>query len=210
MKRRKQGTFRPIDWTLVRQRLADVGSALRQDLADDPEKRREILRARARELARKPPPEAMPGASMEILEFSLAHERYAVELKFVHEAYVLRELTPLPCTPDFVLGIVVARGRILSVIDLKRFFGLPDKGLTDLNKIVVLRDATTGGMEFGVLADQVLGVCELPIVDIQPPLPTLTGVRADYLKGVTAEHLIVLDAKKLLEDKTIVVEQEVA
>jgi purine-binding chemotaxis protein CheW len=79
--------------------------------------------------------------------------------------------------------------------------------LTDLNKIVVLRNET---MEFGLLADQIIGVHELPLAAIQPPLPTLTGVRADYLRGVTAERLVVLDARKLLEDETIVVEQEVA
>jgi purine-binding chemotaxis protein CheW len=207
MIKRKADTTEPVDWELIKQRLAAVETALRQDFAPEPEKRREILHARARALAREPIPEAEPSAHIEILEFALAGERYAVDLGFVHEVYVLKELTPVPCAPDFVLGIVVARGRILSVIDLKKFFGLPDKGLTDLNKIVVLRNET---MEFGLLADQIIGVHELPLAAIQPPLPTLTGVRADYLRGVTAERLVVLDARKLLEDETIVVEQEVA
>jgi purine-binding chemotaxis protein CheW len=207
MIKRKADTTEPVDWELIKQRLAAVETALRQDFAPEPEKRREILHARARALAREPIPEAEPSAHIEILEFALAGERYAVDLGFVHEVYVLKELTPVPCAPDFVIGIVVARGRILSVIDLKKFFGLPDKGLTDLNKIVVLRNET---MEFGLLADQIIGVHELPLAAIQPPLPTLTGVRADYLRGVTAERLVVLDARKLLEDETIVVEQEVA
>jgi purine-binding chemotaxis protein CheW len=207
MIRRKADAAEPVDWELIKQRLAAVETALRQDFAPEPEKRSEILHARARALAREPIPEAKPGAHIEILEFALAGERYAIDLGFVHEVYVLKELTPVPCAPDFVLGIVVARGRILSVIDLKKFFGLPDKGLTDLNKIVVLRNET---MEFGLLADQIIGVHELPLAAIQPPLPTLTGVRADYLRGVTVERLVVLDARKLLEDETIVVEQEVA
>jgi purine-binding chemotaxis protein CheW len=36
----------------------------------------------------------------------------------------------------------------------------------------------------------------------------LTGIRAEYLKGVTAERLIVLDANKLLSDPKIVVQEE--
>ena len=207
MKRRH--VARTIDWTVVRQRLAMADAALQQGFAPDPGKRREILRARAAELARVPLPETAPEDCVEILEFSLAQECYALELRFVEEVYLLKDLTPLPCTPDFVLGIVAARGRILSVVDLKRLFGLPHAGLTDLNKIMVLRDpGAPDGMEFGVLADRILGVRVLPVADIQAPLPMLNGIRADYLKGVTGERLALLDAKKLLEDKSIVVEQE--
>jgi len=211
VKKTKPDAARKIDWQSVKERLSAIETALQQDFVPEPEKSREILHKRAKALARQPVPEAAPTAHVEILEFVLADERYAVELRFVHEVYVLKELTPLPCTPDFVLGIVVARGRILSVIDLKKFFGLPDKGLTDLNKIVVLRNEAAGGaMEFGVLADQIVGVHELALTDMQTSLPTLTGVRAEYLKGITAERLVVLDARKLLEDENIVVEQDVA
>ena len=56
-------------------------------------------------------------------------------------------------------------------------------------------------MEFGILADAVLGVAEISKNDIQPSLPTLTGIRADYLKGVTGNGIVVLDVEKLLTDE---------
>src|SRR5260221_13713382 len=52
-------------------------------------------------------------------------------------------------------------------------------------------------MEFGLLADDVLSVRHLPVKELQPSLPTLTGVRAEFLKGVSAESLVVLDGAKL-------------
>jgi purine-binding chemotaxis protein CheW len=119
---------------------------------------------------------------------------------------VLESLTPLPCVPAFVLGIVNLRGEMLSVIDLKRFFELPDKGLGDLNKIIVLRSEE---VLFSVLADAIVGVRRVMLADIHPSLPTLTGIRKDYLKGITPERLIVLDAEKLLADERIVVREEV-
>ncbi len=61
-------------------------------------------------------------------------------------------------------------------------------------------------MEFGILADLVLGVHAIPVKDIQSSLPTLTGVRHDFLKGVTSERLIILDGYKLLTDKQLIVE----
>ena len=106
-----------------------------------------------------------------------------------------------------MLGIVNLRGEILSVIDIKKFFELPEQGLTDLNKIIVLQSED---MLFGILADAIAGVRRIPVAGMQPSLPTLTGIREDYLQGVTPERLVVLDAEKLLTDENIVVREQVA
>jgi len=139
------------------------------------------------------------------VEFLLAGERYAVESGCVREVYPLDGFTPLPCTPRFVLGMVNVRGEILAVIDLKKFFDLPDKGLPERSKVVLLGAEK---VEFGLLADEVPGVRPIPLRDVQPSLPTLTDIRADYLKGVTKERLVILDAEKLLSDKKIIIGEE--
>jgi purine-binding chemotaxis protein CheW len=166
---------------------------------------RQILRARAQALAR--PPER-PSAEhvLELLEFGLAKERYALESRWVREVSAFKELTPLPCCPPFVLGIVNVRGRILPVLDLKKFFDLPEKGLTDLHRIILV-----GGndLELGLLADTIAGTRSVPVSDLQAALPTLTGVRSDYLKGVTAGRLVVLDLARILADPKIIVHEEV-
>src|SRR5882757_6299566 len=100
-------------------------------MTSQPNDPQEILRARARVLARPPERQAEAGAMLDLLEFRLAQECYAVENRYVQEVCPLKELTPLPCTPPFLLGIVNVRGRILPVLDLKKFFDLPEKGLTD-------------------------------------------------------------------------------
>lgn len=164
-----------------------------------------ILQSRAQSLARAAP---APSAEsrLELLEFRLAQERYAIEARFVLEVAPLRELTPLPCTPPFIRGIVNVRGRILPVLDLKKFFDLPEKGLTDLHRVILVQG---DGMELGLLADIALGVRTVAANALQPSLPTLTGIRADYLKGVTAEPLIVLDVQRILADPGIVVREDV-
>lgn len=165
----------------------------------------QILRARAAILAYEPKSEAEE-EQIEIVEFLLANERYAIESSCIGEVYPLKDLTPLPCTPAFVLGAVNIRGTILSVLDLRRFFDLPDKGLSDLNKVIVLRNNT---MEFGVLADAILTARKILINTLQPSLPTLTDIRAEYLLGVTEDRLVVLDGRKILADPGIVVDEEV-
>ena len=166
----------------------------------------QILHARALALAR--PLEQAPTADtlLEVLEFRLAQERYAVETRYVREVYPLKDLTPLPCTPPFVLGIVNMRGHILPVLDLKKFFSLPENGLTDLHYIILVSGRD---IEFGLLADVIVGVRSLPVESLQSSLPTLTGIRSDYLKGVTAERLVVLDLARFLADPRIIVHEEV-
>jgi len=171
----------------------------------DQEQSAHILKARAQALAQQAPGEDMAG-HIEVVEFLLAYETYAIESRFVREVYPLEKLTPLPCTPAFVLGIVSVRGEMLSVIDLKKFFDLPEKGLTDLNKLIVL---DSGSMRFGILADAITGVRQIPLADIQPSLPTLSGIRDEYLKGVTAGRTVVLDSEKLIADEKIVVQEQV-
>lgn len=166
----------------------------------------EILRARARALARTAEPVADAGAMLDLLEFRLAKECYAVENRHIQEVCPFKELTPLPCTPAFVRGIVNVRGRILPVLDLKRFFGLPEIGLTDLHRIIFVHG---NDLELGLLADEITGLRTIPVSSVQPAPLTLAGIRSDYLKGVTAERLIVLDLARILAAPGIIVNEEV-
>ena len=194
-----------INWRKVRRRLDAARAATEQAWIPDADETTRILKARAQALAREPG-DARDAEALEIVEFMLAHERYGVETPFVSEIHPLTNLTPLPCTPAFVPGIVNLRGEIVSVIDLKKFFDLPEQGLTDLNKVIVLQ---SDAMRFSLLADIVLGVRRVPVAEIQAALPTLTGIREQYLKGVTSERTIILDAAKLLADGKIVVQEQV-
>ncbi len=165
-----------------------------------------ILRARALALA-QPASSAPPSDTMlELLEFRLASERYAIETRHVQDVHPLRDLTPLPCTPPFVLGIVNVRGRILPVLDLKKFFDLPEPGLTDLHRIILVRG---NDLEFGVLADVIVGVRSVAAASLQSSLPTLEGIRAVYLKGIGEERLVVLDVDAILADPKLIVDEEV-
>jgi purine-binding chemotaxis protein CheW len=195
-----------IDWSAIHRRLETAQAALQQGLTPTPEEQKRILKARACALARIPKGEDITTARIEVVEFLLAYERYGLELLYVREVYPLKELTSLPCTPPFVVGIINVRGRLLSVLDIKNFFDLPAKGLTDLNKVIIVHDPS---MEFGILADALLGVRSISIEEIQASLPTLTGIRDEYLMGVTKDRLVILDAGRLLSDKKIIVHEEV-
>lgn len=196
------GQAKTIDWDRIRGRLEAARSNAERELT--PDEKQGILRKRAQVLARQLEQEQGVGASLDVLEFLLTYESYAIEMRWVAETYPLKDLTPLPCTPAFVAGIINVRGRILSVIDIRKFFDLPEKGLTNLNKVIIVHNEE---MEFGILVDEILGTRSIPLSEIQPPLPTLTGIREEYLKGVTRERTAILDGAKLLTDRKLIVHE---
>jgi len=193
-------------WEEVRTELEAARQALERGGDPPPERKKAVLKARAHTLARVPVSEGETGESIEVVEVLLANERYAIESAYVREIYPLKDLTPLPCTPSFILGIISVRGQIVSIVDLKKFFDLPERGLTELNKVVILQSSE---MRFGILADAVLGVRLVPTDSLQPPLATLTGIGAQYLRGITEERLIILDGNRILSDGRMVVHEEV-
>ena len=193
----------PDDWSEIRRRIEAVHAAIDRGSALSAEDERRILKTRAQALAQVPGGEA-DGETLEAVEFELAGESYAIALAQVREVGPLHDLTPVPGTPAFVLGIINLHGEIRTVIDLKKFFDLPDAGLTQLNQILLLEHED---LQLGILADTIRGVRRIPLADLQASLPTLTDIRADYLRGVTGDRLVVLDAVKILSDKRILVDE---
>ena len=193
-----------IDWDEIHRRIDAVNAAIAGGCVPSPEDTRHILKERAAILARETEKKADED-SIEVVEFLLANEHYGIESHFIREVYPLKDYTPLPGVPPFVLGLLNVRGRIISVIDIKKFFDMPEKGLSDLNKVIIIHDDK---MEFGILADAILGVRNIALRELSPPLLTLTGTREEFLKGVTGERIAILDAARILADKNIVVHQE--
>jgi len=200
------GQEKTTDWAAIRRRLEASTAALVKEYSPGEEEAKAVLKSRARTLAEARPSAGQDGERVEVLEFLLANESYAIETPFIAETFPLTDFTPLFCTPPFVLGIINVRGRIVSIIDMRRFFDLPAIGLANLNRVIIVRD---GKMEFGILADSIVGLRSLPVQDLQPSLPTFTGIREEFLAGVTGERLALLDMGKILADGRLIVHEEV-
>jgi len=165
----------------------------------------DILKERAKKLALEKEVVKDDTNILKVVEFKIANENYGIELIHIKVIHPLKSLTFIPGLPEFVKGIINVRGKIISVIDFKKFFTLPDQEITQLSQVIIL---TAPEMEFGILADDILGVKQISENEIQPTLPTLTGLRSDYLKGVTGNGLVILDGGKILADDKIVINLE--
>jgi len=185
----------PIDWQAVQEKLARMHATTQQVKDLTAEEKLAILKTRAQALARTPEETAATGLQIDITEFHLGDETYAFPSTAVREVYPLKGLTPLPCTPPFILGVINVRGRILPIVDLTILFNVAKQYISEQSTAILLR---VDELEVGIVTNLVIGVRSLPLSAIHPPLSTLANSRARYLQGITTDGLIVLNAAKLL------------
>ena len=157
---------------------------------------------------------ASEGTTLELLVFSLGGKRYGIKVNHVREIYPLRQITPVPRTPEFVVGVFSARGRLLSVIDLHAFLCLPRASLAHNSKIIVIASEDQGAgskdeMELGLLADEVENVLTLFEDDLTPMVSSLNDSQVEFTLGVTADMLVVLNLETLLNNKRLIIHEEI-
>jgi purine-binding chemotaxis protein CheW len=170
------------------------------------DKELEVLRKRAELLAgRKAGMDGSPSETLLIVEFILVPERYAVAASFVSEVLPLTEITPIPGAPAFVMGVINLRGKIVSVLNLKSRFNLKEKGLTDFNKVIILRNEQ---MEFGIVADSIAGTRSMQTDNLSEPPLTLSPVAMELVSGVSPDGVILLNTSRMLNSNQLIVNQK--
>src|SRR4030081_2556320 len=92
------------------------------------------------------------GDERQLVVFQLGAELYGVEISRVHEIIRLQTVTRVPRSPEFVEGVINLRGKVISVINLRRRFALPPAEPTRASRIVVvdINDQVIGMVVDGV------------------------------------------------------------
>ncbi len=144
-----------VDFEALERQLEQAEAALAG--VAGPEARRQILEERARAVAESREVDRIE--SVPVLVFRVGGERYAVEVGAVFQAVEARSLAPLPAAPPWLLGAIVARTRVVPVLDLRQLLGLEGGGMSDLAKVVVVEHE---GETFGLAAEELEGRVDVP------------------------------------------------
>jgi len=229
---------REFDWQNVRERIAAANASLTDSDEISPELLHRIWARRAAQLAEMPPQED-ESEHIQLVLFRLGREIYGVNAQHVFDIRPAELITHVPRIPDWVTGVVNLRGRVLSVVDLRRFFGLPRAGSADgrhpadgkypdentgsksveeTHHLIVVE---TPDMEIALLTDEVLTIEALPTSQIRDTAGTVRGLRPEYVRGVVTREnedanvgknntmLVVLDLSALLADERLIIHEEV-
>ncbi|MFC0200302.1 chemotaxis protein CheW [Paracoccus rhizosphaerae] len=107
-------------------------------------------------------------ASSTYLTFDLSEQILGVEVRHVREILDMQRITRLPNAPHDVLGVVDVRGASVPVVDLKARLGIPAIDDSPDARIVVIDFADASHSPFGILADRVRNVDQIPGDEIEP------------------------------------------
>ncbi|MEN6483854.1 MAG: chemotaxis protein CheW, partial [Syntrophobacteraceae bacterium] len=104
------------------------------------------------------------------LTFRLDREVFALEISKVREVLDFTNITKVPQTPDFMLGVINLRGSVVPVVDMRLKFGMSATETT-VNTCIVIVEIELDGEKtiLGALADSVQEVIDLEADQIEPP-----------------------------------------
>jgi purine-binding chemotaxis protein CheW len=193
-----------LDWESVRERLSRAATAIMLSEQNSDQHDLAAMERRTRELARMRPARVQRAGRLELVTFTLTAESYAVETRYVHEIMPVKELTAVPHTPEFLLGVTNLRGEILPVFDLGRLLGLGTRQHERTPLLIVLGETHP---QFGFVAEAVEQVTTLEAPGLTSCAALFGSASHEIVRGVTANALIILDGRTLLADERLMIEQ---
>lgn len=174
----------------------------------------EILEKRAHLLAKPLDDGNLESEVLRLVTFPLGEESYGLDICQVQGIQPLGRETwsCVPCTPEFIIGVINVRGRIYSVMDIACFMGSPSRSLSKSAHVILVHGGNQSGkgyMELCILADAVPEVINISPADLHTPTEAISTRVQPFLQGVTREMMIVLDLDRLLSESSILVQEEV-
>jgi purine-binding chemotaxis protein CheW len=135
-----------------------------------------------------------------IVGFQVGRETYGVPITSLHEIVRVPEITAVPDAPAYMEGVINLRGKIVSVIDLRKRFGI-GKSTTAAkrNRILVVEHK---GRLSGLIVDAASEVLKIPATEIESAPAVFQDGGLNCVTGLGKYHgrlIVLLDTAKLLE-----------
>lgn len=168
---------------------------------------RELLRKRAEKLALNVATadfdEKKDSSTKDYLLFNTGGDVYAFETVIVKEVHEPEEILPVPCTPEFLRGVISVRGNIWAVVDLCVFFGSGKSVSPSSSKVLLISSAES---ELGVVIDEVIDVIPISGAELKPN-PAGKASESRYTLGITGDRKTILDGHLLLHDEAFAINE---
>lgn len=143
----------------------------------------------------------------QFLTFRLGGESFSIEVSQVREILDRTEVTRVPQTPAYMLGVINLRGSVVPVIDLRQRFGMEAVERTRDSCIIVMELNLEGEQTvIGALADAVEEVLDMSRDEIEPPPRLGSRVNVDFIRGVGKrgeEFVMILDIDKIFSSEEV-------
>jgi purine-binding chemotaxis protein CheW len=150
-------------------------------------------------------------AMVEVVEFILGGEHYALDIHLAREIVEMLQITPIPRAPHYISGVINLRGEITNIMNLNTMLGLVTQEARDNQKIIVLVPEAVSGSNIGIIVDDVIGVLQVAESDVEHLGEGLASEVSGFVKGIiklqrdeagkkNTQLIIWLDVQKVLEE----------
>ncbi len=148
------------------------------------------------------------GETTKLVCFYLHDQEYAAHIREIKETLVMRPITRVFLTPNWLSGILNLRGDIVAVLDLALLLGLPASMITDDSRIIVARYESKSSTKLvGVIADQLGELRDIDLTTLDSPPAILPEKVTELLRGIATvdddKPLRVLDMSALFESERL-------
>lgn len=128
---------------------------------------------------------------IQIVGLRIGRETFGIPIALVREIVRVPEITAVPNAPNYVEGVINLRGKIISVIDLRKRFGDPNLEFTKKTRVVVVE---VENRTIGLVVNSASEVLKISPSDIAPPSAVFPNGEMDYVTGVgkLKDRLIIL------------------
>ena len=142
--------------------------------------------------------------SQVFLSFHICGELFGINVSKVLEVLQSREITEVPKSPSYIVGIINFRGDVVPVVDARLRFNLNTRGEEE-NFVIAVLDLVKNNEPFraGVMVDSVRDVITIEDSDIRPVPPMDSKFNTEYLKGVVRyneQFILLLDIEKVFSE----------
>ncbi len=145
---------------------------------------------------------------LHIVGFQVGRETYGVPITSLHEIVRVPEITAVPDAPEYLEGVINLRGKIVSVMDLRKRFGEKHAALKKQNRILVVEHA---GRLAGLIVDSASEVLKIPAEDVEPAPAVFQEGGLNCVTGlgkVNGRLVVLLEMSKLLAPGSLQVKHE--
>lgn len=147
---------------------------------------------------------------LHIVGFQVGRETYGVPITSLHEIVRVPEITAVPDAPDYLEGVINLRGKIVSVMDLRKRFGDKNAKLTKQNRILVVEHSNKLA---GLIVDSASEVLKIAGEDVEAPPAAFQEGGLNCVTGlgkVRGRLIVLLDMTKLLAPASLLLETAIA